>query len=855
MGSNTVDGGACAGASAHLLPAAMLANLRRRMFAVDPVRPRLGRYEIVRVLGEGAFGLVYEAEDPKLERRLAIKVLRGSAGDDTLAEARAIARISHPNVVTVYEVGTTEAGDVFLAMELVQGGTLRAWEQETRTTGDRLRAYIAAGRGLAAIHAANVVHGDFKPENVLVSTNGQVKVVDFGLARIRSSLGEEREVGTPASTTETTVMGTPAYMAPEQHRGKGVDARADQFAFCVSLYQSVHGQHPFPTGDYAALVRAMETGNVPRLRRGKTRTPGWLSGALARGMSPAAGDRFATMDELLDVLERDRGRPWRRAGVVALAATTLAAGYLARPEPHPEPASCDALARRQQEVWSPERRVAVQNKLADVDVTYARPTAERVANHLDQFVDTWSEVQTSVCSGNRTNDDPAKFALRVQCLDHRLSDLDALLQVLSDPDAEMIAVAVEATSHLRPPSSCIDPVGSVAPPPADTASEVARVREHLRRATVLREASRADEALRLARRLDGQAARLGYAPLRAETKLEIGYGLWATGEYGPAAQVLERATYLGDGSGHHEIALLAAALRLGVLGYWMEKVDDALEWRTEIESLVEKAGQQSIAAAHYHNDLGNVFLVKTDYEGALASYQRSLAIAEASLPARSPDVARELGNIANVLEIMGQLDQAVAFGTRAHDAFVQSLGEGHPLTALVLHNLALAKERTRDFATARAQQTEAVRRWTAGLGADHPFVGHGHVALATLDLAENRAHDAMNHAELACSILESSLAPDHTRLAWARAVRAEVRLALGDAERALQEIREPREILAKSGEPRPAARSALTMARAIVATDGDTARAQQIVDQAKERLAGTKGYDALRHELEQFRTD
>ena len=190
--------------------------------------PRVDRYEIRRRLGEGGMGVVYAAYDPELDREVAIKLLRLHAADgDTLPartrllrEAQAMARLAHPNVVTVYDVGEWHE-QVFIAMEIA-GGTLRAW-QDGRPWREVVAMYRDAARGLAAAHAAGLVHRDFKPDNVLIGHDGRVRVTDFGLARAAGEPGERAEVGAAMSgmlgtpLTETgTVMGTPAYMAPEQ---------------------------------------------------------------------------------------------------------------------------------------------------------------------------------------------------------------------------------------------------------------------------------------------------------------------------------------------------------------------------------------------------------------------------------------------------------------------------------------------------------------------------------------------------------------------------------------------------------------------------------------------------------------
>ncbi|HEX5061814.1 MAG TPA: protein kinase, partial [Kofleriaceae bacterium] len=244
----------------------------------------LGKYRLDRILGEGGMGVVWAAHDPDLERAVAIKVLRYAQAAQQLRqrllrEARAMAKLKHPNVLTVYEVGTVGDRD-YIAMELVDGKSLDEWLALGPTQDEIWTAVLAAGRGLAAAHEAGVVHRDFKPHNVLRSRGGRVLVTDFGLARGMLAADEaamtpqidldpkitpfentvEAKPATPIPTksspsrdsvldsplTQTgALIGTPAYMAPEQYSGAPPDPRTDQFAFCVTAWQALTGERPF----------------------------------------------------------------------------------------------------------------------------------------------------------------------------------------------------------------------------------------------------------------------------------------------------------------------------------------------------------------------------------------------------------------------------------------------------------------------------------------------------------------------------------------------------------------------------------------------------------------------------------
>ena len=300
----------------------------------------MGRYVILSRLGAGAMGVVYAAHDLHLGRKVAVKVLRHdeNAPDNAerarvrlLREARALAKLSHPNVVAVHDVGTLPDG-IFIAMEFVPGKTLQQWlREEPRTQAQILTAFLDAGAGLAAAHAAGIVHRDFKPQNVLVGEDGRVRLLDFGLARKTADAIKSpersgiRAVGPTLMdlnvTDEGEVLGTPAFMAPEQFMGEGVSPATDQFAFCVALYRALYGQRPFEGDALPELAAAVLEGHVTPAPRG-VRIPARVRSALLRGLAVKPEDRFPSMDALLAEL-RAAATP-KRWRVAAIAAAVLA---------------------------------------------------------------------------------------------------------------------------------------------------------------------------------------------------------------------------------------------------------------------------------------------------------------------------------------------------------------------------------------------------------------------------------------------------------------------------------------------------------------------------------------------------
>jgi predicted Ser/Thr protein kinase len=290
----------------------------------DPVA--VGRYQIETRRGAGGMGVVYEAWDPELERRVAVKLLHPEVSRDDkararmLREARALARLSDPNVIQVYDVGTTQE-QVFVAMELVDGNTLGDWMNEgPHEYSAVLERFVAAGRGLLAAHETGLVHRDFKPDNVLLGDDGRVRVLDFGLARAAPELDAAATGTRPISLTDNgalgevspslkaaltqtgALVGTPLYMSPEQFEGRPADALSDQYSFCVSLYQGLYGQRPFKVDSIAALVRNVVAGKIqpPPV---DTTVPAAIEKVLRRGMALDPAQRFPSMAELIVALE------------------------------------------------------------------------------------------------------------------------------------------------------------------------------------------------------------------------------------------------------------------------------------------------------------------------------------------------------------------------------------------------------------------------------------------------------------------------------------------------------------------------------------------------------------------------
>jgi serine/threonine protein kinase len=365
------------------------ARLKSRLFGQPEAPLKVGRYEVLARIGEGAMGTVYRARDPELEREVALKVLHEDGGGNTaLDEARVMARLEHPHVVRVYDVEQADKR-AFVAMELVRGQSLREWLREPREPREIERVFAAAARGLHAAHLAGVVHRDFKPANVLVTDDGDVRVADFGLARAVTAvtpLADSEAPPSDAPLSRTALAGTPHYLAPELLRGEKATARSDQFAFGVSLFEALTGKRPFAASSLRELTAAHARG--PALDRRLTRAQRKLIGRLL-AIEPAA--RFADMDAVARALHpARRARAGLGAGLVLSGLAALAYFGL---RAHDGVAVCSDSEQRLAEVWSAAQRAEVVRSLSSVDAPHAQETAERTVAVLDTYSLRWREAR------------------------------------------------------------------------------------------------------------------------------------------------------------------------------------------------------------------------------------------------------------------------------------------------------------------------------------------------------------------------------------------------------------------------------------------------------------------------------
>jgi len=801
----------------------------------------IGRYLVVRSVGAGGMGVVFEARDPDLGRAVAIKLLRGE-GSATgqarmLREAQAMAQLTHPNVVRVYDVGTHGDG-VFIAMELVAGEDLDArlarGPQPWASLWPLLRD---AGRGLIAAHDAGIVHRDFKPHNVLVRGDGTALVTDFGLARsaaevdpvTASGTGGERPalLDTPL-THSGAVMGTPQFMAPEQHRGEATDARTDQFAFCVTVYRALYGEYPFSGATTVELAEAVIAGRVAEPPPG-ARVPAWRRAAVVRGLAVDPARRYPSMRALLDQLERDpaaRRRRWLAAGAGIAALVALVAVLAARGGDRP---ACGAGDQRWAAVWNPSRQAAIGDAFAASGRPHAAATAIRVADQLDRLGAAWRQTRVRVCQDTRVDriqPEPVMEA-RLACLDREIDATDRLLALLARADPDLVDGATTAVAGLAGSGDCAT-VGAAPAAPLAEAAPIAATRQVVAGARAERLAGHDRAALALAERAVELARGTGHDPVIADALFELGESQRLTGAREPAASSWTEAAALAEASDDDRLRADTLRALAIVVGVEMARPDDGLRYLTLARSVIERLGDRWRRATLTLAE-GRLLTAAGRYPQALAAYQQGRDLLAASSDGETPESAQVMARISELLLDLGRTDEALAAAREAVAIGERVWGPDNPrlgaaLTPLGSAYLALGRlddaraalERTltinernyagphpallralnhvgnvyagaRELPRALELFERAVAVGTALAGPDDLSIATPLVNAASVLDMMGRLDESRAYAERALRIKEKQLPPDHPELAEGHATLGDALLSLGRLDEARTE--------------------------------------------------------------------
>ncbi|MCC6997627.1 MAG: protein kinase [Deltaproteobacteria bacterium] len=713
----------------------------------------LGRYQLGRELGRGATAVVHEAVDHKLGRKVALKLLQPGASAQLasaarlMEEARALARLEHPNVVSVHDVGI--AGEqIFLVMELCPGQSLRRWLETRRPWRDSARGLAAAGRGLMAAHQAGLVHRDFKPDNVIIGDDGAVRVVDFGLALPLEQAGA------------AGLAGTAAYLSPELIAGGAPGPAADQWAFAVTAYEALFGQRPFRGATLAALAAAAARGApVPEERRGVPRA---LERALLRALGPTA-QRPSTLDDLLARLAPAPRRPWLVVAALALLAALAVAGVVVlRPRATARCVGLDAALRGR---WDGARRAALLRAFAAIDVPGAAAAGERVARELDGWSGRWLAARKAACVA-APREAPTLAALRVSCLDERARALGTVVELLSQGDPAMLDRSATVVAELPGAGDCQQPASLAArtgaPAGAEAGVRLGEVSRQLAAGDALLRAGLGTRARPEAEAALTAARALGWAPLEAEALLLMGRVHDDLGDGRGAEQTLREALLVAERC-HHDLVFVRAVSLLAIqLGRRLQRGDEAAHWAGLAEAALGRLGPDSEQVGLVHYSIGLTLFGAGDFAGAAQRYLRALAADLAHFPASHPKISNVLNGLSGALRRLGHADQAFGYLLLARQLGDHFYGPT-PRPDAVTTNIARALARRGDLAGARKVLDEA----TAALhvGSSPERAADVHLARADLESGAGDSDAGLAALERARAVLEAGFGPDHPRLA------------------------------------------------------------------------------------------
>jgi serine/threonine protein kinase len=696
----------------------------------------VGRFRVLDVVGRGANGVVYAAYDPTLDRRVAVKVLSqpdAEARSSLLHEARTLAKLHHPNVVSVHEAGTI-GDDVFIAMQFVGGGTLRTWLEDDPP--DVLDRMLGAARGLAAAHAAGIAHGDFKPDNVLVDSEG-TWVADFGLAR-----------PTRAQDPDET-GGTPLYMAPERLDGGPPTELADQFAFGVTLIEVLTGTRPFKGRTIAALRESMERGPVL-----ESSSPALEVGLRCVRAKPE--DRYPDMEAVVEALQpRPAQAPWRGPLVAIGAVLVIGAVFAAMRSSDP----CTGGAALAREVVPDAAVEAVKRTVVSRAPNVDAAAVDRVADRLTSYRDAWVVAHRSVCEATRVRatQSDSLHDLRMRCLDRRLGELRALASaaaaVESPPEA---ARAMAAVDTLAPLSTCdADRVSSRDEPWPEAAEDVAGVRTELAEAWAAYHLARYEHAAARAETLVERAEAIGFGPLTVEALALHGTVRGRTGDLAEAEAILREALVIAGRTASPDLAadVSTQLLRTAMFRGDVDRVTAMAELvrsdlaragrnEGEVDGIVGEAllhaGRSEPAleaierALASETRLDRLAILRTNRASAqlalerpgaaLADYEEALRLAREHHGDGHPSLGFFEHRVGRGLLAVGETNAAYASLTRTLASQEALFGRDDRAVASILVDLARAEQTRGETAQARAKLERALEIRRAAYGDEHPSV-------------------------------------------------------------------------------------------------------------------------------------
>ncbi len=766
---------------------------------------RIGRYIVEARLGAGAMGVVYRALDPKLNRLVAIKMAHDSQArtprgvERFSREARAMAALHHPHVVAVYDYGVRD-GDGFLVMELLVAKTLTQWLETGPSLEQRIRVLRQAGEGLAAAHEAGLVHRDFKPDNVLITGDGTAKVTDFGLVRVYGDedsnsdaspavVAPEFSGSGPSSHTVTAqgvVLGTPAYMSPEQHRAHPLTPRSDQYSYCLTAFEVLTGSRLFEAPSLMKLELMKDEGPSQQALRG---LPLPIARALRRGLQPRARDRFSDVPALLQALQHRPLRTWvGAAAAVLVPLALLAAPVGGRAEP-----TC--TSEDSTPLWTDEHRDSMREVFEHSVEPGAGEVAELVLSIFEGEAEAWSRARARTCELDAEERDHA-----VACLETRREHFEATRDRISVRLAVPVQQATRVASSLQPSAECLRPMSARLEAARGDPRTQAYLEEVERRKNAASDALRRDDARAARAELNAgleAIAQLEPPAIRSKPLADVGNLLDSAGDAQRASEVLAEAYAHATAASDDRNAASAAIRLVWVEGVALGRPDEGRRWSRKAEThLAHFTPRPDMAAARFVN-LAAISQGEGDLERALELMRQANEVAESDedtpvSPARQNTLlmgrARREHNVGALNYWLSRNKEALAAFQREVGIIQTARGVDHLDTLDGLEGVALTADAIGDLELARVSAKSRIRILEKHRGKDHPSVGAALQTLASVEYSLGDLEAVRRLYERTIALLLAHEEPGYElRLASARVELTTVLRELGEAEAAMEQ--------------------------------------------------------------------
>jgi tetratricopeptide (TPR) repeat protein len=803
----------------------------------DPTH--VGRYLVRSRLGEGSMGIVLLAYDPQLDRDVALKMLRRHRIKRSravppeariLREAQAMALLNHPNVLPVYDVETVDRG-IVIAMQYVEGRTLDVWLGERRRSWQEIvGVFCDAALGLQAAHDAGMTHRDFKPSNVWIGHDERVRVMDFGLARIDGPQAtpdvESIDNVSFEQTRAGSILGTPFFMAPEQHAGQVVGPAADQYALCVALYEGLYDQLPFESDELRTLHRAKNAG-PPARPRGAHDVPPWIHRVLERGLAPDPDRRFPSVAALRRHLQPSRSRAhWAWfSGALASVGLGLAAWIGTQVD---DQGACDAGADKLAGVWDGTTKAQLRARFERSDPEHGNANWVALAARTDAWATAWVEARDEACAATVIREAVTVETMeeRMRCLDRRRGALADAIAAWRTGDASARGELAAIARSLPAPAGCLDSARSDAPPPA-IAEAVARLRRELDDERARWAAGLRDDAKARSVALVERARKLGYGPVLARALMLMGETHATRGSEATAMAAFEEAHVVANVHGVEDVQigaldrLIFAAVRAGDLDAaeiaarraeaWHDRMSSPPLARTSTELQLAwlahdrgdlqqalKIAEAAFAVQQQRDPFASETIEAADVLGKLlyraGSFERSLKLAERVLEAKLEahgdghiEIARALDERGTILRDMGRIADARLDYEAALAIYETTLGPNHVTTADAIQRLSTVAYREGKFDESLSLQRRAIEIWERANAAGSVLSSaYSHVAAQLMQL--DRLEEAEAAGLRAVALAEEAKGYDHRLTGFALINLAAVYRAMGRVDDARERL-------------------------------------------------------------------